>query len=89
MASVLLALGVTDLDLSEVLSRERRLTQTISRWAYELGYGGIVYRSRFAAASSLWAIFEGARLEPAGVAEPILPDDPDLVAVARVFGLGL
>jgi hypothetical protein len=89
LASILLALGVRDLDLSEVLSRERRLTQAISRWAYDRGYGGIIYRSRFAAATSLWAIFEGARLEPAGVAEPILPDDPDLVAAARVFGLAI
>ena len=89
LAAALLDLGLTDLDLSGVLGPRRHLTQAIARWAYEHGYAGIVYRSRFDDALSLWAIFEGAAFEPVGVPEPIVPDDPDLVAAARLFGLAI
>jgi len=41
------------------------------------------------AALSLWAIFERAAFEPLGVPEPIVPDDPDLVAAACLFGLAI
>lgn len=80
---------MTDLDLSDVMSRDRRLTQAISRWAYDEGFHGVVYSSRFGAGASLWAIFEGAQFEAVGVAQPILPDDPDLLAVATLFGLAV
>ncbi len=89
LAATLLALGLADLDLSGVLGPRRRLTQAIARWAHENGYSGIVYSSRFDAALSLWAIFEGAAFEPVGVPDPIVPDDPDLVAAARLFGLAI
>jgi hypothetical protein len=87
LAATLLDLGLTDLDLSGVLGPQRLLTQAIARWAYENGYSGIVYSSRFDAAQSLWAIFEGAVFEPVGVPEPIVPGDPDLLAAAKLFGL--
>jgi hypothetical protein len=89
LAQTLTRLGIGDLDLSEVLGRNRRLTQAISRWAYESGYAGVVYRSRFTAAASLWAIFEGGGLEAIGLPAPILPDDPDLLAVARLYRLAV
>jgi hypothetical protein len=89
LADTLLDLGLADLDLSGVLGPQRRLSQAIARWAYERGYAGIVYPSRFDDALSLWAIFEGAAFEPVGLPEPIVPDDPDLVATARLFGLAI
>jgi len=89
LAATVLDLGLADLDLSGVLGPRRSLTQAIARWAYDHGYAGIVYRSRFDAASSLWAVFEGAAFDVVGVPEPIVPDDRDLVATARLFGLAI
>jgi hypothetical protein len=89
LATTLLALGLSDLDLSRVLGTRRALTQAIARWAYERGYAGLGYYSRFAASYSLWAIFEGASFEPVGLPEPIGPEDPDLVATASLFGLAV
>jgi hypothetical protein len=87
LARTLLALGLDDLDLSGVVGPARPLTQAIARWAYERGYTGLVYSSRFAAALACWAVFEGAAFDPLGLPEPILPDDPDLVEAAQLFGL--
>lgn len=87
MAQTLLDLGLEDLDLSGVVGSKRQLTQAIARWAYDHEYAGLVYSSRFDAALTCWAIFEGAAFEPVGPPEPILPDDPDLVATAKLFGL--
>ena len=56
---------------------------------YEQGYAGLAYPSRLDHALTLWAIFEGSAFEPIGLPEPITPDDPDLVATARLFGLVL
>ncbi|MBI4236576.1 MAG: RES family NAD+ phosphorylase [Chloroflexi bacterium] len=89
LATTLLELGLADLDLSGVLGPRRRLTQAIARWAYENGYAGLAYRSRFDDALSLWALFDGAAFEPVGVPEPIMPDDPDLIAAAHLFGLSI
>lgn len=89
LAAKLSEWGMADLDLSDVVSRDRRLTQAISRWAYAEGYHGVVYASRFGSGTSLWAIFETAQFEAMGVAQPILPDDPDLLAVAKLFGLAI
>ena len=88
-AEELVRWGISDLDLSDLMSRDRRLTQAISRWAHERGYQGVVYASRLESGANLWAIFEGAQFEAVGVAQPILPDDPDLVAAAHTFGLAI
>jgi hypothetical protein len=37
LANILVRLGYGDFDLGDALSRDRRLTQTISRWAYDNG----------------------------------------------------
>jgi hypothetical protein len=87
LAATLLTLRLSDLDLSRVLGPGRTLTQTIARWAYEHGYAGLAYHSRLDHTLTLWAIFERAAFEPVGLPEPITPDDPDLVATARLFGL--
>lgn len=89
MAPTLLELGLADLDLAGVMGPTRALTQAIARWAYDRGLAGLAYRSRFDESVTLWAVFEGAAFEPVGSAEPIAPDDPDLVATARLFGLAL
>jgi hypothetical protein len=89
LAPLLLDLDLPDLDLGSVAGPGRALTQAIARWAYERGAAGLVYHSRFHSALTCWAIFEGARFEAVGRAEAIGPEDPDLVAVARLFSLAI
>jgi hypothetical protein len=88
-ARELLNLGLPDLDVSVALTTNRALTQVIARWAYENGYHGVAYTSRFDAAFSCWAVFDNAALEPILPFEPISPDDPDLHATATLFGLSV
>lgn len=78
--------GLTDFDLSDVLARERAVTQGIAAWAYDSGYQGVLYTSRLDAAFDCWALFDGARFELDQIST-ILGDDPDLIAVAKLFGL--
>lgn len=89
LATTLLTLGLSDLDLGRVLGPSRTLTQALARWAYERGYAGLAYHSRLDQKLTLWAIFEGSAFEPVGLPEPITPDDPDLVATARLYTLAL
>jgi hypothetical protein len=86
LAPVLDRLGTEDFDLGDAVSRIRSLTQQIAALAYEAGFHGIVYHSRFDASVSCWAVFEGASLERQEV-WPIAGDDPDFLTVARLFGL--
>jgi hypothetical protein len=72
-----------------VLGPGRTLTQTIARCAYEHRYAGLAYHSRLDHTLTLWAIFEGSAFEAVGLPEPITPDDPDLVATVRLYGLVL
>ncbi len=60
-----------------------------SALAYEHGHAGVAYASRLDARLTLWAVFEGAAFEPVGLPKPLAPDDPDLLAVARLFGLSV
>ena len=87
LAATLVDLGLTDLDLAAVVGPLRPLSQAVARWAYEQDYGGLAYTSRLDVRLFCWAIFEGAGFEPVGTPEPIAPHDPDLVTVARLFGL--
>jgi RES domain len=89
LARTLLDLGLEDLDLSGVVGPKQQLTQAIARWAYERDYRGLAYSSRFDATLTCWAIFEGAAFEPVRPSEPILPNDPDLIATAKLFALSL
>jgi hypothetical protein len=75
----LLALALENLDLSGVVGPKRQLTEAIAHWAYGHGYAGLVYSSRFDAALTCWAIFEGAVFEPVGPPDPtLLSAVPDL-----------
>lgn len=87
LAGTLLELGLSDLDLSGVTGPTRALTQVIARWTYEHGHTGLAYPSRFDETLTRWAIFEGAAFVTVGGPEPIEPDDADLAATARLFGL--
>ena len=87
------SLGLADVDLSAATGRvaiagqERRLTQAISRWAFEHDYHGIVYTSRLHHRFACWAIFESANIQSLGAPAPITPADPDFTRIARAFGL--
>ena len=95
MAPDLRELGLTDLDLSVVTGPQRTLTQRIARYVYEQvdltgtpRFAGIRYLSRFGDAQECWAIFDTRMVMRGTVIEQsILPDDPDLLAVAKAFGL--
>jgi len=87
LAATLLTLRLSDLDLGHVLGSSAALTQTIARWAHQHGYAGLAYTSRLDARLTLWALFEGAAFESIGEPDPITPDDPDLAATARLYGL--
>jgi hypothetical protein len=89
LVGTLHALGLDDLDVSGVRGSRRPLTQAIARWAYERGYQGIVYSSRFHDAYRCWAVFEGAHFERSGRPQAITPRDRSLQAAMRLFGLQL
>ena len=89
LASTLALLALADFDMGDVLSRERKVTQAIAQWAYEQGYHGIVYSSRLDVTCNCWAIFDSAQFHPVDDPEPITLDDPDLRAVAAIYGLNL
>lgn len=83
-----------DLDLSDVMSRNRMLTQHLARYFHDLlgeEIAGIRYLSRHSPEWECWALFadriEG-KLE-VGESRSIEADDPDLLAVARHFGLSV
>ena len=95
MATDLVELGLRDLDLSVVTGPQRTLTQRIARYVYEQvdrdgmpRFAGIRYLSRFGDAQECWAVFD-TRMAMRGtvIEQSILPNDPDLLAVAHAFGL--
>lgn len=87
LAPLLHRLGVGDLDVSGVRGPNRAATMAVGRWAHDAGFQGVGYRSRFADELDCWALLEGATFERVGLAEPLLPDDPDLAVAARRLGL--
>jgi RES domain len=70
--------GLVDVDLGGVCGPERAFTQAVAAWAYENGYNGIVYASRFGASFECWAIFDSANIESVGSVVPLSLDDTDL-----------
>lgn len=61
--------------------------------AFEQGYQGIAYRSRFDDGLSYvldcWALFEGVTIEQLAIPEMTARDDPDLVQAAALHHLHL
>jgi hypothetical protein len=95
LASTLVRLKLPDLDPSTVRGPYRELTQEIAGWAYDRGYQGIVYRSRFDDGLSepldclaLFGVDGIAQVRPVGV-DPIRRDDPDLLLAATQHRLAL
>lgn len=89
LAGLLVLHGIPDLDAGVAQGSNRSITQAISRWAYDRGFQGIVYRSRLDNEIRCWAIFEGAAFLPEGRVEIITRTDPDLVDIAAAYDLGL
>lgn len=93
------AYGLDELDVSALTSRHRALTQRVARHLYEMKdasgrplVAGIRYISRFGANWECWAIFEGRIPDLDSMAArsfPIHADNPDLLDVARIFGLSI
>ena len=93
LAGIAVKLGMTDFDLSSLEPAEPRiLTQQASRIAFELGYAGVFYHSRYGHSIANWAIFEDWTMsERFPIHQPnsrkIAEDDPDLMEALRVLGL--
>jgi len=95
MANVVVELGIDDIDLSAVTGPHRRLTQRIARYVYEQvddegkpRFAGIRYLSHHGDNQECWAVFDTRTTFRETDVEPnILPDDADLLVVARMFGL--
>jgi RES domain len=89
LADECLRLGLQDLDASVIQSASpRRITQLASRQAYEAGYSGIFYLSRYGHDLENWAIFEPFPIHPNEI-QPIRTDDPDFLQALDIFGLRL
>lgn len=89
-AALLAEHGMDHLDVSQLRSKDRIVTQTISRGLYEKGFAGIRFRSNLDD-RECFALFEGrASLEPTGrEPEPLTGDAPELLQVASDYGLVL
>lgn len=89
-AALLAEQGMDHLDVNQVRSKNRIVTQTISRDLYEQGFAGVRFRSNLDN-RECFALFEGrARLEPTGrEPEPLIDDIPELLQVASDYGLVL
>jgi len=88
-ARLLAAHGMRHLDISEVRSRSRPVTQAISRSLYDEGAAGVRFRSNLDD-QSCTALFEGrSRLEPAGAPVPLTRDIPELLQVCVEYSLVL
>lgn len=84
--------GCTVAVLSLWRAEPRLLTQWAGRIAFELGYAGAFYHSRYGHSIENWAIFEDWTMsEPFPIHQPnsrkVSDDDPDLLEALRILGL--
>ena len=87
LAPVLAGLGFAEFDAAALhRSEPRRLTQMVSRLAFNAGAGGVRYLSKFGSDVENWAIFEPFDLKDT-TAEALRLGDPDLQAALRIHGL--
>lgn len=96
LAGLAVKVGIKDLDLSSLESAEpRQLSQQAGRIAFELGYAGLFYHSRFGHSLENWAIFEnwGGAERRFPIRQPssrrIAEDDPDLLEALRILDLAI
>jgi hypothetical protein len=86
-AALLAAHQMDHLDISQVRSRDRIVTQTIGRSLFTRGYAGVAFGSNLDDERCV-AIFEGrAELVPDGARVELTPDLPQLVQVCAEFRL--
>ena len=93
LAEVAVKLGMEDIDLSSLERAEPRLlTQRAGRIAFELGYAGVFYHSRYGHSIENWAIFEDWTMpDRFPIHQPksqkVVEADPDLLKALRILGL--
>lgn len=86
-AALLAAHGMRHLDISQLRSSQRIVTQTIALDLHGSGHAGVAYRSNIDSQACV-AIFEQrAVIRPWGAGQSIERDDVDLVAVAKDWKL--
>lgn len=88
-ASLLAAHGMRHLDISQLRSTQRIVSQTIALELYDQGRAGILYRSTLDDELCV-AVFEGRGiLRPYGAEQTIEADDEDLVTVCMAWKLDI
>jgi hypothetical protein len=89
LAALLAEHGMEHLDVAQVRSRDRIVTQTVSRALYKRNYAGVRFGSNLDD-RPCYALFEGrAALEPNGEAHEMTSDLQPLRQVCEEFGLRL
>ena len=73
--------------LGDLLSNHHHVTQLVAGWALRHRFHGLAYASCHDPALTCWAIFEGADVLPIEPGQLLRADDPDLLAVASLWGL--
>jgi hypothetical protein len=95
MSRLLAELGLEDLDLSDLIGRDRRVTQNAARCVYEATneadapvFDGIRYVSRLNPGWELWAVFADRMVhEPEDLYQTINRGDPDLRGAATILDI--
>jgi hypothetical protein len=86
-AALLAAYGMRNLDISQLRSSQRIVTQTIALDLHGQGCAGIAYKSNLDGQGCV-AIFEGrVEVHRYGAAQAIPADDDDLTAVCGAWGI--
>jgi RES domain len=94
LASFLANLGLDDIDVPAIRSKDRRLTRIVSQWTWEARetaeprYAGIRFCSRLGSEWECWAVFEDV-LPQEEERRPILREDEALQRVASLYDLRL
>lgn len=71
----------------DLVGSDRRLTRAVSRWAWNRGYGGIIYSSSHHLKLDCWAISDRTALRILDGPRTLSRDDPVFREVAEYFGL--
>lgn len=95
MSPLLTELGLDDFDFSDLMGRDRRVTQNAARCVYEATdeanapvFDGIRYVSRLNPGWELWAVFAARMVhEPEDLYQRISRDDSDLRNAAEVLDI--
>jgi hypothetical protein len=95
LSGILTELGLDDFDFSDLIGRERRITQEIARCVYEATdesngpiFDGIRYVSRLNPGWELWACFTDRMIhEPEDLYQTITRNDSDLRTATQILGI--